>query len=80
MTSPGRRRSPIPSCELNPDGLPILVVWEKFVVGSSVFIPAVNTTKLMRQMRAVAKDYNMTLQAAERIENKKLGVRFWRVL
>jgi hypothetical protein len=55
-------------------------VWKKFVVGASIFIPAVNTTKLMRQMRTVAKNYNMTLQAAERIENKKLGVRFWRVL
>lgn len=80
MTSPERRHSPIPSCELNPDGVPILVVWKKFVVGASIFIPAVNTTKLMRQMRTVAKNYNMTLQAAERIENKKLGVRFWRVL
>jgi hypothetical protein len=34
----------------------------------------------MRQMRVIAKDHEMTLQAAERIEGGKLGVRFWRVL
>lgn len=77
---PNERQLPTSNSELNPDGLPIRVLWDQFVVGASVFIPAVNTTKLMRQMRAVAKNYNMTLQAAERIEGGKLGVRFWRVL
>jgi len=80
MTSPEGRRSPTHRLELNPDGLPIRVVWAQFVVGASIFIPAVNITKLMRQMRVIAKDHEMTLQAAERIEGGKLGVRFWRVL
>lgn len=65
---------------LNPDGLPIVIVWDQFVVGASVFIPAVNTRKLMIQMRYLAKEQNITLQAVERIENGKLGVRFWRVV
>lgn len=65
---------------LNPDGLPIVVLWDQFVVGSSVFIPAINTNKLINQMRSVARGHQITLRAVERIENGRLGVRFWRVL
>jgi hypothetical protein len=66
--------------EINPDGVPITVVWSAMVVGASVFIPAVNITRLARQMNAAASKRNMALKWAERIENGKLGARFWRVL
>lgn len=72
--------SQTPSRVINPDGVPISILWERFTVGSSVFVPAVNTHKLQVQMRLVAKECGMTLQAAERIENGRLGVRFWRVV
>ena len=66
--------------EINPDGVPIAEVSESLVIGASVFIPAVNMTALIRQMRVAARKRNMTLKHAERIESGKLGVRFWRVL
>ena len=66
--------------EINPDGVPIRVVWRDFVVGASVFIPAVNITRLARQMNVAARKRNMTLKWAERIEGGKLGARFWRLL
>lgn len=66
--------------EINPDGLPISIEWRKFVVGSSMFIPAVNVSRLIRQMRSGARAYGMQLHHMERIENGKLGARFWRVM
>lgn len=73
-----------PSLTLNPkvdpDGVPIVIRWDQWVVGASVFIPAINIPRLMRQMRKIAQNYNVTFKAAERIENGKLGVRFWRMV
>jgi hypothetical protein len=50
------------------------------VIGSSVFIPAINMAVLIRQMKKEAKRRGIHLVYTERIESKKLGVRFWRVL
>jgi hypothetical protein len=66
--------------EINPDGLPISIQWDAFVIGASVFIPAVNVTRLTRQMRAAAKERKMKFHIMERVEGGKLGARFWRVL
>lgn len=66
--------------EVNPDGVDIHVTWDVFVIGASVFIPALNISKLTKQMSSESKRRNITLVWAERIEGKKLGVRFWRVL
>jgi hypothetical protein len=69
-----------PMGEVNPDGLPINVLWVDLVVGASVFIPAVNIVKLARQMNRAAKVRGMQLKWVERIESGKLGARFWRIL
>lgn len=66
--------------EINPDGLPLFIEWTKFVVGSSMFIPAVNVVRLIRQMRSIARTAGIKVHYVERIENGKLGVRFWRVM
>ena len=68
------------SSEINPDGVPINVVWDELVVGASVFIPAVNVRKLAIQMRNASLRRQMGLKGIERIEAGKLGMRFWRVL
>lgn len=65
---------------LNPDGVPIDVVWDHFVVGSSVFVPAVNTTKAITQIKALARYHHWQIQYAIRTEHEKWGVRVWRVL
>lgn len=79
MPSPSRR-SYGNNAEISPDGVPIEVVWSVFVVGASVFIPAINLTKLSRQMQAAAASRGMRVQWRERIEGGKLGMRFWRTL
>ena len=65
---------------INPDGVEIKVRWSLFPVGASVFIPALNLSKLIRQMQREASLREIRLIHAERIEAGKLGVRFWRVV
>lgn len=65
---------------INPDGVEIKVRWSLFPVGASVFIPALNLSKLIRQMHREAEIRNIKLVHAERIEASKLGVRFWRAV
>lgn len=65
---------------INPDGVEIKVRWSLFPVGASVFIPAINLSKLIRQVQREAGLRDIRLVHAERIEAGKLGVRFWRVM
>ena len=66
--------------QLCPDGVVIDINWDNLEVGMSIFVPAVNLKELKKQTENVAKDLQITLKSAERIENGKLGMRFWRVL
>jgi hypothetical protein len=65
---------------VNPDGLLIYIDWLNLRVGSSVFVPALNMHKLIKQMNRYAERYDMKLLSVERIEAGKLGVRFWRMV
>ena len=39
--------------DINPDGLRIVVDWGAMVVGSSIFIPCVNTTEAIQQVKKI---------------------------
>jgi hypothetical protein len=56
------------------------VDWGTFLVGSSLFVPAINTARLRSQMHALAQEQSWKLTAVERIEDGRWGVRFWRLL
>jgi len=66
--------------DLAPDKVLILVDWDKFVAGSSVFIPAINVEELITQVKLLALRNFWTIEYRQRIENKLWGVRFWRML
>ena len=78
----------VPSCSRNrvritdlaPDGVLIVVDWDKFTVGSSVFVPAINLTELIAQFYEIADLNKWYIEHRFRIENKKQGIRFWRML
>lgn len=63
-----------------PDGVLIEINWDDFKIGTSIFIPAINLVGLDKQMQKLATARNMRIQGFQRIENKKLGMRFWRIL
>lgn len=69
-----------PRQHLDPDGVRIEVDWKKFQPNTSVFIPAVNLSKLIRQFYSITNRNRWLVHHTEWIENGKLGVRFWRVL
>ena len=66
--------------DLNPDGVRIIVNWDSMVTSSSVFILFINTEKCVAQVDKIAKRKGWTIETQVREENKKLGVRVWRVL
>jgi hypothetical protein len=69
----------IRNTDLAPDGVRIVIDWERLVLGASIFIPAVNTPELVIQFKsAMPKDWK--IEYRNRIENGKWGVRFWRML
>jgi hypothetical protein len=63
-----------------PDGVAIAVNWDALEVGMSLFIPAINLLNLDRQVQKIAMRKNFSLKGFNRIENGRLGIRFWRVL
>ena len=66
--------------DLHPDGVKITVEWDDMVVGASVFIPCINTTKAKQQLRLVFNAKKWELKAGIRVESGLLGVRVWRIL
>ena len=67
--------------DLNPDGVHIVVKWEDMVVGSSVFIPCINTDKAIQQLKTICFNRKgWDIRAKGVIENPHVGVRVWRIL
>jgi hypothetical protein len=65
---------------VTPDGIPVVVEWDRLGVGTSVFIPAVNLAKLAAQVRDIAGRRKMIVKGFPRIEAGKYGMRFWRMV
>ena len=66
--------------DLNPDGLRITVNWEDMGVGTSIFLPCVNTEKGKEQLKKLAKRKDWTFDIQVCIEGGKLGLRAWRTM
>lgn len=71
---------PLKIDELCPDGVCMRINWNRFVVGSSVFMPCIDVEKAKQEVQKMAKHRCIKLKAVVRIENGLYGVRFWRVL
>jgi len=66
--------------DLNPDGLRITVNWGVMDVKSSIFIPCINTEKAKDQLKKLAKRKKWEFEVQICIEDKKLGLRVWRIV
>jgi hypothetical protein len=64
--------------DIAPDGVRIVIDWEKMVVGASVFIPCINTDSAKKQVTKMFKQQKWGLQHHVRIEGGKIGLRIWR--
>ena len=65
--------------DLSPDGVRIVINWNKFVPGASVFIPCVNTTRAIDDLVSATGVDRKDIVKRVRIENGKYGVRVWRI-
>ncbi len=66
--------------DIAPDGVRIVIDWNKFVVGSSMFIPCINTTTAVRQITTITNDKLQQITTKIVVENGLLGVRVWRTM
>ena len=66
--------------EIAPDGVRIVLQWEKFVVGSSMFVPCINTEEAIKQVKRICKEKGFTITCKVVIYNDKFGLRITRTL
>tara|TARA_R100000995_G_C3478764_1_gene122579 strand:- start:1555 stop:1776 length:222 start_codon:yes stop_codon:yes gene_type:complete len=66
--------------DLHPDGIRIVVDWPSMVVGSSIFLPCIDTYKAKAQITQVVAGFGWECMLKVVIYNGKLGVRVWRTL
>ena len=64
--------------DIAPDGVRIIVRWDRMGVGASVFIPCINARKAREQVNVIFKSKGWKYLAKTTIEGEKLGVRIWR--
>ena len=64
--------------DLDPDGVRIVVNWDKMQVNASVFIPCVNVNKAKKQAKNVTKLKGWKIVTRVVVEDNKLGLRVWR--
>jgi len=66
--------------DLHPDGVQVVVDWDGFRVGMSIFVPCINTTLAIDQTKRITSQKGWEIKAQTCIENGHLGVRIWRTL
>jgi hypothetical protein len=65
--------------DISPDGVRIVVDWDKFKPGASVFIPCINTNKAIEHLTKATRITKKDIAQRVRVENGKYGVRVWRL-
>lgn len=60
-------------------GYPILIEWDKFVPGTSIFIPCIERKKMEKFVRSEAERFHMEIMVRRVIERGAYGLRVWRV-
>jgi hypothetical protein len=64
--------------DIDPDGVVITISWDKMTVGTSIFVPCLNTEKASRQIKAITNEKGWEIKQKVKIEGNKLGLRVWR--
>jgi hypothetical protein len=64
--------------DIGPDGVRMVVDWDRVAVGSSVFIPCVDVGTAHKQVRAIFARRDWGLRATVSVEKHILGLRVWR--
>jgi len=65
--------------DISPDGIRILVDWDKFTSGASFFVPTTKPTKAMQHIVQASRIPRAKLKYIVRIEKELYGIRVWRL-
>ena len=65
--------------DISPDWVRIAVDWDKFIPGSSVFIPCINTKRAIDHLVKALRIDRGAIEKRVCVENGKYGVRVWRM-
>jgi len=60
-------------------GVPVIIEWHKFVIGSSFYIPTLTPDTLMEAVERAADLRGMKVKSRFCLEGATQGVRFWRI-
>jgi len=60
-------------------GVPVVIEWHKFVIGSSFYIPTLTPDTLTEEIKRAAQKRGMRVKSRFCLEYGTQGVRFWRV-
>lgn len=71
---------PLRKGDVCPDGVQMSVDWGSFVIGSSVFVPCIDTERCKEQVLQIAKENKFEIETRRRIEDGRWGLRIWRTL
>lgn len=66
--------------DLAPDGVRVYLDWQRMGPGTSVFIPAIDVVEAVAQFNEAVSRWRWDWDFRIRIENGKMGVRFWRFM
>lgn len=66
--------------DIAPDGVRIVLDWDAFELGASMFIPCIDTEEAVKQIRKIASQKGFKFKYKPMIVNEKWGVRIWRTL
>lgn len=65
--------------DMAPDGVTLVVDWEKFTPGASVFIPTMRHRDTIKHLLRAANLEPQDIQFRVRVEDGQYGVRVWRL-
>jgi DNA helicase IV len=61
------------------NGVPVIIQWRKFVIGSSFYIPTLMPDELKEQIRKEAVRRRMKVKMRFCVEGNTQGIRVWRI-
>jgi len=66
--------------DLCPDGVRIVVEWSAMAVGTSIFVPCINTAKAIAEAKTITAGKGWDIEVQVGVVDDKWGVCIWRVL
>lgn len=61
------------------EGIRFKVDWNAFVVGTTFWVPCLNTDDVIRQLKEICAKRDIKVRMIESVERGVLGVRIWRM-